>query len=85
MDHCPSSDAHRGWVRIRSLQAENLTKLLNVKSGKEWWGLIRDWTDPKRRPMGVSVMQLYVDFHERSNPTVGPMGPVFHTLVQPFM
>ena len=59
----------RGRLRERTLQAENLSKLLNAGSGREWWNLIRDWTDPKRRPPRVSVTQLANDFHERLNPS----------------
>lgn len=62
--------AHRGRLRERTLQAENLTKLLNASSGRDWWNLIRDWTDSKRRPPRVSVRLLYNNFYDRLNPSL---------------
>ena len=61
-------DAHRGRLRDRNLQAQNLMKLLNAGSPREFWDLIRDWTDPKRRSPRVSVGQLYNEFQLRLNP-----------------
>ena len=64
-----NQDAHRGRARDRSLQAANLTKLLNAGSPKEFWNLIRGWTDPRKQPPRVPLVQLYNDFQERLNPS----------------
>jgi exonuclease III len=63
---------HRGRTRERTIQAENLTKLLNAQSAREWWDIVREWTDPKKRALRVSVLQLRQEFCERMNPAVQP-------------
>ena len=40
--------AHCGHLRERTLQAENLRKLLNAGSGREWWNLIHTGQIPNR-------------------------------------
>ena len=62
------STTHCGRAQERHNQAENLLKLLNVQSAREWWDIVRDWTDLKRRTLRVSVWQLRQEFCERMNP-----------------
>ncbi|KAJ6630570.1 hypothetical protein B0H10DRAFT_1728495, partial [Mycena sp. CBHHK59/15] len=64
----PDPPAHRGRARERALQYENLETLLNVASNKEFWSLVRGWTDPKHRTAQVSAEQLQQVFEARLNP-----------------
>ena len=64
--------AHRGRARDREVQAENLNKLLNAQSGREWWDLICDWTDLKKRQPCISILQLRDKFCQRMNPASDP-------------
>ncbi|KAJ7656985.1 hypothetical protein DFH06DRAFT_908211, partial [Mycena polygramma] len=64
----PDHPSHRGRVKERQLQRENLETLLNVASNKEFWTLIRGWTDPKNRSARVSAQQLREVFETRLNP-----------------
>ncbi|KAJ7201782.1 hypothetical protein B0H12DRAFT_1001861, partial [Mycena haematopus] len=61
--------SHRGRAREHQLQRENLQSLLNVASNKEFWSLIRGWTDPKQRTAQVSAEQLRDVFEARLNPS----------------
>ncbi|KAJ7055698.1 hypothetical protein C8F01DRAFT_962201, partial [Mycena amicta] len=62
----PSS--HRGRAKERELQRLNLQALLNVRSNKEFWEMIRDWTDKKRRDAAVGADELGTVFELRLNP-----------------
>ncbi|KAJ7774587.1 hypothetical protein DFH07DRAFT_683118, partial [Mycena maculata] len=59
---------HWGRESERELQCENLEKLLNVASNKDFWLLVRGWTDPKNRAAQVSAEQLRAVFETRLNP-----------------
>ncbi|KAJ7168127.1 hypothetical protein C8R43DRAFT_861291, partial [Mycena crocata] len=60
--------SHRGRAKERELQRENLQTLLNVTSNKDFWVLVRGWTDPKKRAARVSAEQLRKVFETRLNP-----------------
>ncbi|KAK7042220.1 ribonuclease H1 [Favolaschia claudopus] len=64
----PDPPAHRGRAAERALQRENLQTLLNVTSNKEFWNLVRGWTDPKQRTAQVSAEELREVFESRLNP-----------------
>ncbi|KAJ7876022.1 hypothetical protein B0H13DRAFT_1578463, partial [Mycena leptocephala] len=64
----PDPPSHRGRDRERELQRENLERLLNSRSNKEFWTLVRGWTDPKNRAAQVSAEQLREVFESRLNP-----------------
>ncbi|KAF7359946.1 Ribonuclease H1 [Mycena venus] len=64
----PDPPAHRGRARERAMPRENLETLLNVASNKEFWSLVRGWTDPKHRTAQVSAEQLREVFEARLNP-----------------
>ncbi|KAJ7167375.1 hypothetical protein C8R43DRAFT_877688, partial [Mycena crocata] len=64
----PDPPSHRGREKERELQRENLQKLLNVVSNKDFWVLVRGWTDPKKRVARVTSEQLRDVFQTRLNP-----------------
>ncbi|KAJ7354109.1 hypothetical protein DFH08DRAFT_804029 [Mycena albidolilacea] len=66
----PDPPAHRGRAREHAMQRENIERLLNVASNncKEFWSLVRGWTDPKHRTAQVSAEQLQEVFETRLNP-----------------
>ncbi|KAJ7452726.1 hypothetical protein B0H11DRAFT_1611888, partial [Mycena galericulata] len=64
----PDPPSHRGRATERELQRKNLETLLNVASNKEFWTLIRGWTDPKNRTAQVSAEELRGVFESRLNP-----------------
>ncbi|KAF9056951.1 hypothetical protein BDP27DRAFT_1433149 [Rhodocollybia butyracea] len=60
--------AHRGRSRDQKLQHASLQRLKGTRSAKEFWDLIRDWTDAKKQASCVSAEQLAVVFETRLNP-----------------
>ncbi|KAJ7106409.1 hypothetical protein C8R43DRAFT_823907, partial [Mycena crocata] len=62
------TDSHRGRLRERALQKDNLQALLNASSGAEFWKLVRGWTDAKKRSPQVTADELHDTFKARLNP-----------------
>ncbi|KAK7051923.1 hypothetical protein R3P38DRAFT_2762385 [Favolaschia claudopus] len=54
--------------REREAMCENLNKLISCTSPREYWDLIRSWTDSRAGPCGVTPSQLHLSFKKRSNP-----------------
>ncbi|KAK7023208.1 hypothetical protein R3P38DRAFT_2779963 [Favolaschia claudopus] len=54
--------------REREAICENLNKLISCSSPREYWDLIRSWTDSRAGPCGVTPSQLHLSFKKRSNP-----------------
>ncbi|KAF7342021.1 RNA-directed DNA polymerase from mobile element jockey [Mycena venus] len=61
-------DAHRNRLTVRRLQSENLNRLLNAETIREWWEIIRGFTDKKPRDARVTAEQLRDVFRVRLNP-----------------
>ncbi|KAJ7127447.1 hypothetical protein C8R43DRAFT_1074895, partial [Mycena crocata] len=61
---------HRGRRRERELMHDNLLKLLACqgKSSKDFWNLVRGWTDNKPTKPRVTIDQLHDSFKARLNP-----------------
>ncbi|KAJ7438123.1 hypothetical protein B0H11DRAFT_1935475 [Mycena galericulata] len=64
--HDPES--HRNRAKVRKIQAENLHRLLNAETPREWWQIIRSFTDTKPRDAQVTAEQLRDVFKIRLNP-----------------
>lgn len=61
-------DSHRGRIKERQVQAANLKRFIEADSPREWWDLVREWTDAKPKAVRVSADQLRHVFHRRLNP-----------------
>ncbi|KAF7374664.1 RNA-directed DNA polymerase from mobile element jockey [Mycena sanguinolenta] len=61
-------DSHRNRLTVRRLQSENLNRLLNAETIREWWQIMRDFTDSKPRDTRVTAEQLRAAFKVRLNP-----------------
>ncbi|KAJ7207230.1 hypothetical protein GGX14DRAFT_301864, partial [Mycena pura] len=61
-------DSHRSRLKVRKIQRDNLMKLLKAETIREWWQIIRSFTDTKPRAPQVTVEQLRDVFQVRLNP-----------------
>ncbi|KAF7354570.1 Reverse transcriptase domain-containing protein [Mycena sanguinolenta] len=61
-------DSHRGRRREREMLRKNLVALLGCETGREFWDLIRSWTDERPSRPQVSLDQLHDSFKARLNP-----------------
>ncbi|KAF5385079.1 hypothetical protein D9615_000996 [Tricholomella constricta] len=65
-------DSHRGRHREREAKMVNLRRLKACQTSRQFWNLIRKWTDPKSRPPQVTAQQLHTVFRARINPPPVP-------------
>ncbi|KAJ7195765.1 hypothetical protein GGX14DRAFT_403728 [Mycena pura] len=61
-------DKHRGRRREREILRDNMNKLLACKTSREFWELLRKWTDDRPLPPGVTPADLHKSFEARLNP-----------------
>lgn len=62
------SEAQRGRPKVREAMWKNLQQLVTVASGRDFWKLIRKWSDPCAKPAQVSTAQFETTFRQRMNP-----------------
>ncbi|KAF5383705.1 hypothetical protein D9615_003606 [Tricholomella constricta] len=65
-------ESHRGQHREREAKMLNLRRLKACQTSRQFWTLIREWTDPKSRPPQVTAQQLHHVFRGRINPPPVP-------------
>ncbi|KAK6980865.1 hypothetical protein R3P38DRAFT_2425656, partial [Favolaschia claudopus] len=67
-------DSHRGREKARQLELELRDSLMACGSDAgAFWRLVRSWTDPRPRPLEVTIEQLTETFKARMNlPEVTP-------------
>ncbi|KAF5371475.1 hypothetical protein D9615_009607 [Tricholomella constricta] len=65
-------ESHRGRHREREAKMLNLRRLKACQTSRQFWTLIREWTDPKLRPPQVTAQQLHHVFRGRINPPPVP-------------
>ncbi|KAF5374622.1 hypothetical protein D9615_008976 [Tricholomella constricta] len=65
-------ESHRGRHREREAKMVNLRRLKACPTSRQFWNLIREWTDPKSRPPQVTAQQLHTVFRARINPPPVP-------------
>ncbi|KAJ7160684.1 hypothetical protein C8R43DRAFT_819840, partial [Mycena crocata] len=58
---------HRGRARVRLLQKSLRDKIFECKDAGSFWRILRGWTDPRPKPIQVSLDDLTVEFKKRMN------------------
>ncbi|KAJ7153027.1 hypothetical protein C8R43DRAFT_885859, partial [Mycena crocata] len=58
---------HRGRVKIRELQRSLRDKIFECKDAGSFWRVLRGWTDPRPKPVQVSLEELTEEFKKRMN------------------
>lgn len=58
---------HRGREKVRQLQKSLRDKIFECKDAGAFWRVLRGWTDPRPRPVEVSLEQLTEEFKKRMN------------------
>ncbi|KAJ7253308.1 hypothetical protein B0H12DRAFT_1017572, partial [Mycena haematopus] len=71
------AEDHRGRERVRQLQKSLRDKIFECKDAGAFWRVLRGWTDPRRKPIQVTLEELTDEFKKRMNePEVTP--PTFN-------
>ncbi|KAJ7436376.1 hypothetical protein B0H11DRAFT_1648108, partial [Mycena galericulata] len=64
---------HRGREKVRLLQKSLRDKIFDCKDAGAFWRVLRGWTDPRPKPVQVSLEELTEEFKKRMNePEVTP-------------
>ncbi|KAK7054062.1 hypothetical protein R3P38DRAFT_2478736, partial [Favolaschia claudopus] len=58
---------HRGRVKLRDLQKKLRDSIFECKDAGAFWRIMRGWTDPRPKPIQVSLDQLTEEFTKRMN------------------
>lgn len=58
---------HRGREKVRSFQSTQRDKIFACEDAGAFWKVLRDWTDPRPKPVQVSLNQLTEEFTTRMN------------------
>ncbi|KAJ7715271.1 hypothetical protein B0H16DRAFT_1225549, partial [Mycena metata] len=58
---------HRGRERVRQLQKSLRDKVFECKDAGAFWRVLRGWTDPRPKPIQVSLEVLTQEFQKRMN------------------
>ncbi|KAJ7117261.1 hypothetical protein C8R43DRAFT_823435, partial [Mycena crocata] len=61
---------HRGRVKVRLLQKSLRDKIFDCKDAGSFWRVLRGWTDPRQKPVQVSLDDLTGEFRKRMNEPV---------------
>ncbi|RDB24922.1 RNA-directed DNA polymerase from mobile element jockey [Hypsizygus marmoreus] len=73
-----NNEAHRGRAKERAAKLQNLLNLMTHRANRDFWNLIRKWSDPKPRAPLVTAQQLFRVFRARINPP-SHVPPTFNT------
>ncbi|KAJ7457444.1 hypothetical protein FB451DRAFT_968242, partial [Mycena latifolia] len=58
---------HRGREKVRRLQKSLRDKIFECKDAGSFWRVLRGWTDPRPKPIWVSLEELTEEFKKRMN------------------
>ncbi|KAJ7659318.1 hypothetical protein DFH06DRAFT_901579, partial [Mycena polygramma] len=58
---------HRGREKVRLLQKSLRDKIFDCKDAGSFWRILRGWTDPRPKPIQVSLEDLTEEFKKRMN------------------
>ncbi|KAJ6479109.1 hypothetical protein C8R45DRAFT_797051, partial [Mycena sanguinolenta] len=58
---------HRGRIKLRALQKSLRDKIFECKDPGSFWRVLRGWTDPRPKPVQVSLEDLTAEFKKRMN------------------